>query len=443
MATSNGDINSGVVNFDTLYSLYSANKLVFIMGSELLKLEKEDKTFEQKAIEKITRNSPDVITRPKSYVDLAIRYPKAINGAILQGIFNVEKEQGFEIRLLQLIADFPKISLFVTTTFDDELQSCFDPNKVEEVVWNHTRNEPLYLNLKNGKKKIVYLFGKFDSGDVSFFEEEQLECLLSLSSYNEKSRSVTQEKYSLLEYMKDKTLVFIGINSSDWFLRLMIRTLYNTPMFSRPNKAYIINDKRSEISFEKYFFEKFQIELIHDFPIDEWLNKLHDHIRAKETFDDWYKPRRIFISYDRTDKEVANNLKKCLNLKHIDAFLDTEDMGIANHEIKIKDLIQSADTCVFVCILSATLAKKSKQESYVKRVEWKTASEKCVYNRVSLAKGQTPAPFIISSYAVDDFNLYKDSLDEFILDNNILNPPLTSLDRFCNMLEETIKNIQK
>lgn len=428
------------VNFDTLYDLYDAKKLVFILGSELLRLKTGDLTFEQKVIERVSKKKFDKETSPRSLVDLAIKYADDVSEGIVLGIYNRVKTDGFNNKLLELVADFPKIDLFISTTFDGELASLLGEG-TEEIIWNHQAKAPLYLDLENQKKKLVYLFGKFDNG-VSFFEEEQLESLLSLSSYNEKNPSSTRARYSFLEYLRDKTLVFIGVNASDWFLRFLIRTLYNTPVTPKSNKAYIINDKTSGINFERYFFEKFKIELIHDFPIEEWLNNLHDNIREKESFDNRYRPKRVFISYDRNDIGTARDLKNCLNLKHIEAFLDTEDMGIAEHERKIRTLIQSTDTCVFVCILSGVLAAKSKENSYVKRIEWKIAGDRYHANSYLESIGQAPSPFITTSYAIDDFNSYKNNLEEFILANNIFPASSTTIDHFCDVLEEIIKSIK-
>lgn len=429
------------VDFNSLYDLYNSNNLVMIIGSEILHIENQNGlTFEQKAIQKITDKSYQEC--PKTFSDLAIKFPNInLSSNKLIGIYNSFHDPNiFDTNLIQLIADLPKVNLFIQTSFDTKLKEQLG-NNVETIVWNHKVKEPFHLNLTNGKKKVFYLFGDTSEG-ISIFEEEQIDCLLNLSIYNEINKSRTSDRYSFLEYLKDKTLVFIGNNFTDWFMRLMIRTLYNSPITSQPDKAYIVNDNSIGLTFERYFFDKFKIELIHESPIEDFLNKLHNTIRAKQTFDNWYEPKKVFISYDRTDSQYANELKECLNRKHIDAFLDTYDMGIAEHERKIISLIRAEETCIFVCVISKIIALKEEEgsnKSYAKRIEWKTAKGRFDANNYLSNGGENSLPpFFIIPTSIDDFQEYKHLLPEFITKNNILPFKLKQL---CDLIEEEIKNI--
>ena len=424
------------VNFATLYDLYNSNNLVIIVGSELLRMKNEDKSFEQKVIEQITGKAYDSELAPKTYADLAIKMPDVDSNRLIGIYNNFNRQDNFDTNLLQLIADLPNVNLFISTAFNTILEKLLGDN-TEAIVWNHKIKEPVYLNLQNGKRKIFYLFGNIQQG-ISVFEEEQIDCLMSLATYNERNTSKTQDRYSFLEYLKDKTLVFIGNNFPDWFMRLIIRTLYNAPVTIQPNKAYIINDKSTALNFDKYFFEKFKIELIHEFPIENFLQDLHHHIRENETFDNRYKPKKVFISYDRTDSAYVIKLKERLNIKHIDAFFDVEDMGAAEHEKKITSLLQARETCILVTVLSAALMAKSEMESYVKRVEWSTAAARYGANDYLSKVGQVSSPFIVMPIAVDDFKSYTDKLPPFISKNNIHS---FNLDIFCDLVEEEIQKI--
>ncbi len=423
-------------NFDTLYDLYNSNNLVVIVGSELLRIRNEDLSFEQKVIEQITHESYSKSSSPKTYSDLAIKQPDVESNRLI-GIYNsFQRQKNFDISMIQLLADLPGVNLFISTAFDTKLEELLGGD-TEAIVWNHKIKEPIYLNLQNGKRKVFYLFGNIRQG-ISVFEEEQIDCLMSLATYNERNTSKTQDRYSFLEYLKDKTLIFVGNNFPDWFMRLMIRTLYNAPVTVQSNKAYIINDKSAALSFQRYFFDKFKIELVHDFPIENFLNDLHNYIREKETFDNWYKPKKVFISYDRVDGEAANQLKKCLNTKHIDAFFDVDDMGAAEHEKKITSLLQARETCIFVSTLSDILMAKTDNDSYVKRVEWATASARYNANDYLNKVGQVSSPFVVMPVAVDNYNGYIDKLPSFISKNNIL--PF-DVENVCNLIEDEIKKI--
>lgn len=435
----------------SLYFDYNAGKLVLILGSDLLRTNiPENSTFEQEAIKSIVEligNNTELANgiKSKTFSDLAIEFPESIISTNrINGIYKGFSDNAFDTSLIKLIANLPKIKMFIQTSFDtklkEELQKISDENpkheNAETIVWNHKSNRPVYIDTT--KRYIFHLFGNINEG-VSVFEDEQIDCLINLSVSNEANKSTIEDHYSFLEYLKDKTLVFLGNNFPDWFMRLMIRTLYNSPITYQEGKAYIVNNSERGLSYEKYFFDKFNIQLIHEFPIEKFLTDLQETILVKEGFQNFYKPKKVFISYYSGNAEYAKDLKDCLNLKHIDAFLDAQNMGIAEHEKKIEAFIRAKETCIFVCILSKELIEKEEKDSYVKRIEWKIAEGRYMANKF-LSKnedGVVYPPFIIVPVAIDKFDTYRDLLPEFITANSII-----PIEKACKLIEDTIKNIE-
>ncbi len=408
-----------MVDYQSLYDIYRANGLVIIFGSELLRIDGEDQTFEQKVIARVS-GQYSAETGPQSYSDLAVKYPD-VNSGRVTGIYS-NLRQRLDVKLLQLLADLPNIRLFISTCYDPMLEQIFGA-RAQPMIWNHEKTESPYLDTQDKTvRKIFYLFGRMDEevgGTLSLCEEEQVECLFRLTAYNAVNKNTTPERYSLLEYLTDKTLVFVGNNFPDWEMRILIRTLYNAPLIAKPSKAYIVNDQSARISYEKYFFEKFKIRLIHDYPIEEFLTNLHDTIRRNEEFDDWYKPKTVFISYDRRDKNCAECLKRGLNDLHVNAFLDVEDMGIAEHREKIRLMIDDPTTVIFVCVLSADLVARPIGESYTKDLEWTGAQTRWEIKKNVDKQSKIPQPFYVVPVAVDDYRPYLNELPAFIRDNNI------------------------
>jgi hypothetical protein len=419
-----------MISFDTLYDIYNSGNLVIIVGSETLKV-RDCLTLEQAIIERITKNKFVPGSSPRSYSELAVEYPNVTTN-VLTGKYN-EFKSTLDKRLLNTIAGFSKVNLFIQTTFDTELEEMFG-DRAEPLIWNHEKKDPLYLNQQNEKKKIIYLYGNINE-EISIFEEEQIEALFSIVISNERNKSTGKDRYSFLEFLTKKTLVFIGNNFSDAIMRLMIRTLYNAPVTAKNFKAYIVNDQQAGIEYKKYFYKKFNIELIHEYPIANFLNDFRQKIREKEGFNNKYEPLTVFISYDHdSSTDIARELVRRLNDKNIAAFFD-ESMGITEHEQKIADSITNKNTLIFVCFISQTLAKKTAEQSYTKRVEWRNAEDRYNVNEYLQRTKQKADPFTVIPVACDDFKQYVDELPAYIRKQSIQK---CTLDDLADNIEKII-----
>lgn len=419
------------MDLKSLYHIYNADQLVLIVGSEVLRMQDMprphvngdpqrlvNKTFEEAAIERITDRSN--LSSPKTFSGIAIEQPdKGLSSNEVIGVYRSFRDRDFDKSLVKSIANLSKVSLVIQTSFDPVLKDALG-NNIDTYVWSKESKAPIHFDLTNGKRKLFYLFGDMEKG-IALFEEEQVDCLLNLSASNEINKKNAPSEYSFLEYLNNKTLVFIGNNFSDWFMRLMIRTLYNRPIPSEAGKAYIINDSEGGIKYQRYFFDKFKIQLIHEYPIEDFLESFQQIIDEHGSFNNYYDGMRVFISYDRHDRECALLIKKALNIKHIEVFLDTSDIGLGEHDKQITAAILSNETCFFVAVVSQFMVERPKADSYAKRVEWSKASDRYTINKYLAATPDKsdPTPFVIVPTAVDDFRPYLDRLPNFITENTI------------------------
>jgi hypothetical protein len=416
------------INYTNLSNLYNAKQLIPIIGNELLKIKKgSDRllTFEEYFIEAYTGLNYSDDQCPQTISELALLKPE-LNSSDIIAIYESIPRERFDFTLLDKLVLLDKFDFFISTTYDQTLRELINEKrdvKAETIFWNHEKREPLYINFTNNASKIIHLFGginnEFENEDISFADEDKLECLFNLSLFNANNPNRSLDKFSFLQYLRGKVLLFIGNNFQDLFMRLLIRTLYNSPYRNNKSKAYIVNDNKARLGFEKYFFEKYGIQIIHDSPIDDVINNLFNTIQGEQAFRQRYS-HTLFISYDRTDVGCAETISKGLRNRGINAWLDTRDLGIATHREEIKRIIESIGTRIFVALLSKTLLAKQMAESYVKSLEWKIAENRRRANEFLKGRGDKIEEFVIIPIAVDDYNEYLDELPDFIEKENIL-----------------------
>ncbi|MEJ7740117.1 MAG: toll/interleukin-1 receptor domain-containing protein [Chitinophagaceae bacterium] len=420
------------VNYTNLSNYYNAKQLIPIIGNEILKIKKgidengQDRllTFEEYFIEEYTDLTFGSDQCPKTISELALRKPD-LNSSDIIAIYRAIPADRFDLNLLKKLAGLNKFEFFISTTYDGKLEEVIEKEgkvNTETIFWNHEKKEPLYINFENNARKMIYLFGgiadAYITEEISFSDEDKLECLFNLSLYNSINPSRNTDKFSFLEYLRNKILLFVGNNFQDLFMRFLIRTLYNSPYKNNKSKAYIINDQKAKLGFEKYFFDKYGIQIIHDSPIGEVINTLYDTIQGDQEFKERYK-YKVFISYDREDAACAEKINTGLRNRGINSWLDTRDLGIATHRDEIRKVIESTDTRIFISILSRKLADKSNDESYVKSFEWKIADNRYRANEFMRGRGDKVEDFIVVPIAVDDFQHYIQKLPQLIEKDNI------------------------
>jgi hypothetical protein len=429
------------INYGSMRNYYQGKLLIPIIGGGLLKIKKgldeegNDRllTFEQYLIEDMTGLDYQDENCPKNISQLALKIP-SLNSSDITATYKRIPPGEFDTNLLNELVQLRGFDFFISTSYDRKLEDLIAKDnslnpaflKPEPIFWNHEIKGPLLLDFEKEPKarKIVYLFGgvskegEYSTEEMSINDEDRLESLFSLSLANSRSPSRANNAFSLLEYLRGKVLLFIGNNFQDWFMRFMVRTLYNSPYKNKMNTIYIVNDENEKLDFEKYFFEKFGIQIIRDAPIQEVIDNLVEEIQEDQNNQQVYR-QKVFISYDREDLECARRIYNRLKNSGLNVWLDTRDLGIAEHKREIENVIADKDTWFFICLISKSLIDKPEEASYVKKIEWKMAEHKYALNERlrNIDKGRDP--FYVVPVAVDDFKQYLHKIPEFMERNSI------------------------
>jgi hypothetical protein len=423
------------IDYNLMLNYYNSDQLIPIIGGELLKIRKgihedgQDRllTFEQYVIEKMTNLFIEDPNCPNTMSELALKLP-SLSSNDITAIYRQIPFEDVIAGQVKKIVDLDKFNLFISTSYDRKLEEAMAADnslKAEPIIWTHLKREPLVINLEKPTRKIIYLFGAVGKGplieEVSINDEDKLEALFSMSLVNSRYMSTVNEAFSLLEFLKNKILLFIGNNFQDSFMRFMVRTLYNSPYKKDINTIYIVNDKRNQLGFERYFFEKYGIKIIHDSPIDEVVDNLYNLIKGQEEFKERYK-QGAFVSYDRNfplDKACGIQTNGGLRNAGIKSWLDTKELKIEEHKKEIRRVIGAPETSIFIPVLSKNLINKSESESYVKSVEWEMAKAKLNLHESQMGKN-TMNPFFIVPVAVEVLDKADiEKLPDFIRKYNI------------------------
>ncbi|MBF9220406.1 toll/interleukin-1 receptor domain-containing protein [Hymenobacter ruricola] len=422
-------------DYDSLLLQYRSGKLVPVIGSDLLKVVSSDGKkipFERYIIGEILRdltyltNDATPGKAAKSLTELAISRDGLDNE--VPGIYSeissgkVDGQPYFDNSLLQLLARGDNFKYYLTTSHDRQLEELLD-NDVDVYTWNHVKTEPLIINKQSPKKKLIYLFGKIAKDgepdeEVSYIDIDKMESLFSLAA--SAPQVLSSDMDSLLGILKGKTLLFIGNHFEDWFMRLAIRVLCNRKFKDlRKKLVYIINDSSAAIQYEEYFIRKYGIEVVHKHPMQDFIENLMSKVLAESEFKDSHEGKQVFISYDRDNKIIAENLNSRLRQHGINTWFDVRSLEIGEYETEIRNKINSVGTYLLVSLISKELAGKPQADSYVKNIEWPIVEQRLTANRMFEAMGRQVERFKVLPVAVDEFSGYFDVLPDFIRTNNI------------------------
>lgn len=309
------------------------------------------------------------------------------------------------LRRLLSIRQFPFI---ITTSFTPVIEQAMqniwkDELKVMKFNNNPTENS----DIKNGadlrKPTIYYMFGKVGAGAHKYVltDIDLLDFVSSWLSNDNKARPK-----NLCNELKDKYLLMLGNTYSDWLFRFIWYSM-RKPDLGHGMLAYDTLDE-SLINFLERT-ETFTKQNTSDV-IDQILVRLDKKLKENEAIK-FNKPEEnmdVFISYSRSDTQVAEQLYKALTAQGKRVWYDKynlTDGGLFMDEIR--KAIKTAK--YFVPILTPNI-EKEKRESHVYRNEWDTAIE------VAISMGRT----YIIPLADSNFDFYKAAIPERMQQHNAI-----------------------
>lgn len=227
------------------------------------------------------------------------------------------------------------------------------------------------------KPMVFNVFGSFESPDPALTEEEMLEFT---ASFKERMNIYAS---SLLENLKEKSLLFLGCTHPDWLIRFFMRVLSNERIndwMDRPSQIIAVNDPSDYRDKQYEFFRNYNVDT-YSGNVSEFVEELTNQWRTLNP--DRIKQKLIFLSYTQNDKIAVENLKNALaTIKNVTCWYDKEKLHSGdNFELTIIDNIRKAD--LFIPLISQN--SLTQQDKYVVD-EWFKAD---TVNKMRVIDGRT------------------------------------------------------
>lgn len=303
------------------------------------------------------------------------------------------------------IRQFPFV---ITTSFTPVVEQAMQSIWKDELrVMRFNNNPSENQDIKNGadlrKPTIYYMFGKVGAGAHKYVltDTDMLDFVSSWLSNDNKARPK-----NLCNELKDKYLLMLGNNYSNWLFRFIWYSM-RKPDLGHGMLAYDTLDE-SLINFLERT-ETFTKQNTSDV-IDQILVRLERKLQENEATK-FNKPEEnmdVFISYSRSDSATAERLYNALTAQGKRVWYDRNNLTDGgNFMDEIRKAIRTAK--YFIPILTPNISRE-KDESHIYRNEWDLAIE------VAISMGRT----YIIPLADKDFDFYKAAIPERLQHHNAI-----------------------
>ena len=310
-----------------------------------------------------------------------------------------------QLEKLLSIRQFPFV---ITTSFAPIVEQAMskiwkDELHVMRFNNNPAENDDIKTSSDLRKPTIYYMFGKVCEGVKKYVltDTDMLDYVSSWLSNDSKAHPKI-----LCNELKDKYLLMLGNNYSNWLFRFIWYSMRKTNL-SQGLLAYDTLDEQLIDFLERA--ETFTLQNTSDV-IDQIFLRLREKLNKNELtkFNQPEENVDVFISYSRSDTDIAEKLYEALTLNGKRVWYDKNDLTDGgNYMEEINKAIKTAK--YFVPILSENVLKE-KKDSHVYRNEWDTAIT------VATSMGRT---FIIPVVEVG-FDFYKAAIPEKMQQHNAI-----------------------
>jgi TIR domain len=282
---------------------------------------------------------------------------------------------------LTQLAQISHFDLFVTSTFDPLLERVLGTaGTLETRVYRGSALDDigdLQKARRDGRRFLYYLFGRAERGkyDFAICEVEILRFLIKLHDARYRPKRLFDE-------LRDKHLLLLGVNFSDWLARFFLWLAKGRGNVSLPNRElreYLADPKvgkdRSLVLFLEHFSDTTRVVGIEP---DEFVAELHRRWseEASSTVQPGSQPPTempkgaIFLSYSRTDRASVEALYAKLNRESIPVWYDA---GLQAGDVWKEKIRKYIDSCsVFIPLVSMEALRRERAEF---REEWQQAVE--------------------------------------------------------------------
>lgn len=395
--------------WDTLIQNIIDGKVIPVIGADLLTDEKDNP---HKVIIDFLANGFHVESKPNSFSELVYdpNYKKDNKKDTIYYFVNTFLQKvGFNpsVRLKRLleIRQFPFV---ITTSFIPVVEQTMkeiwkDELRVMRFNNNPTENDDIKNSTDLRKPTVYYMFGKAGEGAHKYVltDTDMLDYVSSWLSNDNKARPKV-----LCNELKEKYLLMLGNNYSNWLFRFIWYSMRKSDL-KQGMLAYDTLDEALLNFLERAeTFTKQNTSYVIDHIITRLEKKLKENEETK-----FNKPEEnmdVFISYSRSDSEIADKLYDTLTEQGKRVWYDKKNLTEGgNFMDEIKKAIRTAK--YFVPILSENITKE-KGESHVYRNEWDVAID------VAVSMGRT----YIIPLAEKNFDFYKAAIPEKMQQHNAI-----------------------
>ncbi|MBQ8938706.1 MAG: toll/interleukin-1 receptor domain-containing protein [Paludibacteraceae bacterium] len=328
-------------------------------------------------------------------------------------------------RLLS-IRQFPFV---ITTSFTPLVEQAMravwkDELRIMRFNNNPAENQDIKNNTDLSKPTIYYMFGKVGEGAHKYVltDTDMLDFVASWLSNDNKVRPK-----NLCNELKDKYLLMLGNNYSDWLFRFIWYSI-RKPNLGRSMLAYDQLDETLINFLERT--ENFTKQNTSDV-IDQIISRVERKLKEREEtkFDRPEENIDVFISYSRSDTAIAEALYDKLTKQGKRVWYDKNNLSIGgNFMEEIRKAIRSAK--YFIPIFSKHITEE-KDQPHVYRNEWDQAVE------VAISMGRT----YIIPLAERGFDFYKASIPERMQQYNAVY--ISEGDDFNTIVEQIIHQMNQ
>src|SRR6202167_767992 len=291
---------------------------------------------------------------------------------------SILKDAAFEPpRALRRLAAIPEFDLFVSTTFDQLLESAinlerFNGSPTTEVLsYSPNRVTDLPSERDRLQRPVVYhLFGKLSASPTYVISDEDLlEFICALQSEH-----LAPEK--LFHELEHNHLLFIGSNFTNWLARLFLRMAKRQRLSDPRDVGEVLADGYSG-SDERLvsFLQQVSVRTRIYVGADKFVEELHERWQARRkpavtvaaTPARFLPPARdmpdnaVFISYAREDLAAVREIKAGLDAAGVTTWFDMDRLEAGDdYDRKIRHKI--APCSFFFPVISAATARRARTD---------------------------------------------------------------------------------
>jgi hypothetical protein len=253
----------------------------------------------------------------------------------------------------------------IKTCHDELLERALSERKKTPLKYQyHYRGEPrengkLDRRLSPESPILYHLYGSFDKPDsLVLSENDLLEFIIAVASCRPKLPD------SLKSMLRNKTFLFVGFGIQHWYVRVLLKLLIKAMGISISAFAletlgeFDTRERQQTVLFYKRGSPR--VEVV-DMDGLEFARELLERLRKEGGYlgasPQRIKRAKVFISYERSDAEIAKRPLHALPKDRLDPCLDTDFLqGGQDWNQELEDQIRASD--YFLVLNSEALAAK-------------------------------------------------------------------------------------